>query len=87
MQVTNKALRINCYVRIKASGFVGRLGGIYHNDDRDTGTWRTTYGVDWASEYPSCELERISPGEYHASPESLKLSKTNPEPYKGRVIA
>ena len=57
-------LRVNCYVRIKATGCVGKLGNIYRDED----TRRRTFGVDWASEFNSDELERISPAEYHASP-------------------
>lgn len=71
----NSTLRINCYVRIKASGYVGRLGSIYRDED----TRRRTYGVDWASEFQASELERITPAEYHASPDCLKLTSTNRE--------
>jgi hypothetical protein len=66
-------LRINCYVRIKSSGYVGKLGSIYRHER----TRRRTFGVDWASEYQWDELERISPQEYHATDDSLKLSKEN----------
>ena len=75
MQV-NSVLRVNCYVRIikvncPETGYVGRLGSIYRDED----SGKRSFGVDWASEYKSFELERISPAEYHASPESLKISK------------
>lgn len=74
--MSNSTLRINCYVRItktdcKETGYVGRLGGIC----RDENTRRRLFGVDWASEYQYGELVRITPAEYHASPEHLKLSK------------
>lgn len=69
----NTALRVNCYVRIKANGYVGKLGSIYRDED----TKRRSFGVDWASEYKYDELERISPKEYHATSDSLKLSSTN----------
>ena len=69
-------LRVNCYVRIKATGCVGKLGNIYRDED----TRRRTFGVDWASEFNSDELERISPAEYHASPTHLKLSRANRHP-------
>jgi hypothetical protein len=55
---------------------VGKLGNIYRDED----TRRRTFGVDWASEFNSDELERISPAEYHASPTYLKLSRANRHP-------
>lgn len=69
----NTSLRINCYVRIIKSGFVGRLGSIYRDED----TRRRSFGVDWASEYQYDELQRISPAEYHATAASLKCCKEN----------
>ena len=74
--MSNSTLRINCYVRIikhglKETGYVGRLGSIYRDED----TRRRSFGVDWASEYQYDELERITPAEYHATAEHLKLSK------------
>lgn len=73
MQVTNKALRINCYVRINKSGFVGRLGSIY----RDPETRRRSFGVDWAGEYTWTELTRISPLEFHSTDSALKITPQN----------
>ena len=72
--MSNSTLRINCYVRIikhglKETGYVGRLGSIYRDH------YHRSFGVDWASEYQYDELVRITPAEYHASPEHLKLSK------------
>jgi hypothetical protein len=72
MQV-NQTLRVNCYVRIKASGYVGRLGSIY----RDENTRRRSFGVDWASEYSWDELERITPAQYHATDAALKITREN----------
>jgi hypothetical protein len=73
MQATSSILRVNCYVRIKASGYVGKLGSIYRDED----TGRRSFGVDWASEYKGDELERISPAQYHASPTHLKITREN----------
>ena len=68
----NQTLRVNCYVRITATGKVGRLGNIYR-DERG----RRTFGVDWAGEYTWTELTRISPAQYHATDSSLKLAQNN----------
>ncbi len=68
-----KPLAIGCYARVLSTGRAGRCMNKYRNDD----TRRITWGIDWASEYSSLELERISPAEYHALPESLKITKDN----------
>lgn len=47
----DQTLRINCYVRIKASGHVGRLGNIYRDH------YHRTFGIDWAGEYSWDQLD------------------------------
>ena len=71
----NTNLRINCYVRIKRAGHVGQINAIYRQERG--AKYRRTYGVAWAGEYGFDEIERITPAQYHASPECLKLSKGN----------
>jgi hypothetical protein len=68
-----KSLRVNCYVKIKRNGRVGKLGSIYRHE----GTRCRTFGVDWDGEYQWDELERITPEQYHATATSLKITAYN----------
>lgn len=63
-------LAANCYVRILATGKVGRITNKY----RDEYTGKITWGVAWDIEYPGNEMERITPKEYHASLDGLKIT-------------
>lgn len=60
-------LAVNCYARIKATGKVGRITNKYRNSGR------VTWGIAWSDEFPSLDLERITPATYHASADHLKI--------------
>lgn len=66
-----KPLAVGCYAVIIATGKAGRVGG--------KARWhgKTVWGIDYASEYPTSELCRITPAEYHAMPATHKISATN----------
>lgn len=65
------AITFGCYVRVKATGAVGRVGGIYRHEE----TRKRTFGIDWGGEFEWSEIERITPAEYRATPEHLKSRK------------
>lgn len=66
-----RPLAVNGYAMIISLGKAGKIGNKYRNDGR------TTWGIDWAEEYTSSELSRLTPVEFHALPEEQKISKEN----------
>jgi hypothetical protein len=69
----SRDLRVNCYVRVKATGEVGRINGI-HRPGREDNDRRVLYGIAYGDEYTFGELERISPDQYHSTSHELRLS-------------
>lgn len=67
-----KPIAVNGYAVIIATGKAGKIGNKYRDDYR-----KITWGIDWASEYPSSELCRITPAEFHALPDYRKITEDN----------
>lgn len=66
-----RPLAVNGYAVIIATGKAGQITG--------KAKWegKTVWGIAWASEYPASQLARLTPAEFHALPESHKISKEN----------
>lgn len=69
----SRDLRVNCYVRVKATGEVGRINGV-HRPDRWDVDRRVLYGITYGDEYTYEELERITPDQYLTTNIELRLS-------------